>query len=126
MNSTSFGDFMNPGEFNQKTIKVDLFVKVNHVYPRRNCIEKTLEHSRRQPTTTETERLPCGAGRRHLQAGWPMGPIGQPLLAMSVSHGVKDQIYAVAQGRFDPTVQIWRCPLYIAAPTPLLEAILKS
>ena len=29
----SFGDFMSIGGFNQKTIKGDLFIKVNHGYP---------------------------------------------------------------------------------------------
>jgi hypothetical protein len=29
----SFGEFLFAGGFNQKTIKVDLFVKVNHIYP---------------------------------------------------------------------------------------------
>jgi hypothetical protein len=54
-----------------------------------------------------------------------MGPTGQPLLAMLVSHRLNDQIYVVAQGRFDPRIQFWRYPLYIAAPTPLSKAILK-
>ena len=31
--------------FIQKTIKVDLFVKVNHVYPRRKQLKKILEDS---------------------------------------------------------------------------------
>ena len=29
----SFGDFMTAGGFNQKTVKEDLFVKEDHVYP---------------------------------------------------------------------------------------------
>jgi hypothetical protein len=33
MSSMNFGDFMIVGGFNQKTIKEDLFVKVNHAYP---------------------------------------------------------------------------------------------
>ena len=32
--SMSFGEYVHAGGFNEKTIKVDLFVKVNHVYPR--------------------------------------------------------------------------------------------
>jgi hypothetical protein len=33
MSSMNFGDFMTVGGFNQKTVKEDLFVKVNHDYP---------------------------------------------------------------------------------------------
>ena len=74
MSSTGFGDFMTVGGFNQKTVKEDLFVKVNHVHPRRNRPGKTLEQSRRQTTITQPEPLPCGAVQPHLQAGRPMGP----------------------------------------------------
>ena len=33
INYMSFGESMFARGFNQKTVKVDLFVKVNHVYP---------------------------------------------------------------------------------------------
>ena len=36
--------------FNQKTVKEDLSVKANHVYPQRNRRRKTLEGSRGQTT----------------------------------------------------------------------------
>jgi hypothetical protein len=52
MSSTSFGDFVAIGGFNQKTIKEDIFVKANHIQPRWNRLGKTLEHSRRQTTAT--------------------------------------------------------------------------
>ena len=50
MNSTSFGEYVNVGGFNQKTIKVALFIKVNHVYPRQYRLRKTLEDTRGQTT----------------------------------------------------------------------------
>ena len=55
---------MTTGGFNQKTIKGDLFIKVNHVYPR-----QYLEHSRRQTTEADLEGMTCGTVRPHLQAG---------------------------------------------------------
>jgi hypothetical protein len=125
MNSTIFGEYVHVGGFNQKTIKVDLFVKVNHVYPLWNRLGKTLEHSRRQLTKTHAQRLTCGASRPHLQVGRPMRPTCHALLVTSVVHRLKDQIYAVALSRFDPRAQDWWLPLYIAARTPLPEAILK-
>ena len=70
----SFGESVSSAGFNQKIIKEDLFVKGNHVNPRRNQFEKTLEDSRGQSTEAELESLTCGAGRPHLQAGRPMGP----------------------------------------------------
>jgi hypothetical protein len=58
-------------------------------------LQNTLEG---KTTATETDPLPCGPNH-------PVGPTGQPLLRMSVLHRLKDQIYAVAQGWFDPRVQ---------------------
>jgi hypothetical protein len=92
----SFSEFMTARRFNQKTVKEDLFVKANHVHPRRNRPRKTLEQSRRQHTATRNETLQGRAGRPHLQADRPMGPPCQPLLATSVLHRLKDQIYAIA------------------------------
>ena len=71
MNSTSFGEYVNVGGFNQKTIKVALFIKVNHVYPRRNRLRKNLEHSRRQLIETHAQGLTCGAGRPVSVTGGP-------------------------------------------------------
>ena len=68
-----------------------------------------------------------------------MGPTGQRLLSMLISHRLSESISAIDQGRF---IQRWSreltrindvvipCPLlylgiYIAAPTPLTTAILK-
>jgi hypothetical protein len=50
-------------------------------------------------------------------ADLPVGPTCQALLATSVLHRLKDHIYVVALSRFDPRVQNWCYPLYIAAPT---------
>ena len=98
MSSTSFSDLITAGGFNQKTIKVDLFVKVNQVYPRQNRLGKTLEHSRRQLTKIHAQRLTFGAGR-------PSGTTYQCLLRMMVLHRLKDRIYAIYSSRFDPRVQ---------------------
>ena len=76
----SFGEYVTAGGFNQKTIKEDLFIKANHVYPRRYRLGKVLEDTRRCSTEADPEVLPCGAGQPHLQADQPMGPSGQPLL----------------------------------------------
>ena len=79
----SFGKYVFSVGFNQKTIKDDLFIKANHVYPQQNLCEKTLEHSRRQPTKANPKGLTCGAGWPHLQADWPVGPPCHALLSMS-------------------------------------------
>ena len=89
------------GGFTQKTIKEDLFVKANHVYPQQNRRGKTLEDSRRQTTKVEGRWLPCGAGRLHLQAAWPPRPTYQPLLRMSILHHLLDCIYIVLSSQFD-------------------------
>ena len=51
MNSMSFGESMISAGFIQKTIKVDLDVRVNRTYPQRNGHQKTREDStpRRSP-----------------------------------------------------------------------------
>jgi hypothetical protein len=46
----SVGESMTTGGFNQKTVKGDLFVKVNHVYLRRRQHGKVLEDTKRQYT----------------------------------------------------------------------------
>jgi hypothetical protein len=46
----SFGESIFSIGFNQKTIKEDLFVKANHVYPQRNWPGKILEDSKGQTT----------------------------------------------------------------------------
>ena len=101
----SFGEFVFAAGFNQKIVKVDLFVKVNHIYPQRNLCGKTLEHSRRQPTKADLEGLTCGADRPHLQGGRPMGPTCHAIFQMSVLHHLLDCIYAVLLSHFDPRVQ---------------------
>jgi hypothetical protein len=47
----SFGEPVFSAGFNQKTVKEDLFVKVNHVYPPRNQFEKTPEGNPRKQDT---------------------------------------------------------------------------
>jgi hypothetical protein len=52
--------------FNQKTIKVDLHVRVNNVISPRNIRGKVLEDSRGHHTEAGGRTLPCEAGRPHL------------------------------------------------------------
>ena len=75
----SFGESVFLVGFIQKTVKEDLFVKANHVYPRWYRLGKTLEHSRRQPTKADLEWLTCGAGR-------PVGSAGQSPLRRQFFH----------------------------------------
>jgi hypothetical protein len=56
-NSSSFGESVISVGFNQKTIKVDLHVRVNYAI---------LEDSRGLHTEAGGEMLPCGAGWPHL------------------------------------------------------------
>ena len=58
----SFGESMNVGGFIQKTVKGDLIVRLHYIYLRRKLLVKDLEHTRRQPTKADLERLTCGAG----------------------------------------------------------------
>ena len=62
MNSMSFGESVISAGFIQKTIKVDLDVKVNHAYPQRDGHKKDLEDSRGHHTAVEGE--------------WPLGAAG--------------------------------------------------
>ena len=82
----------------RKIIKEDLFVKENYRIPSRKQREKILEDYSRLSTEDRAKTLTWGAGQ-------PMGPTGQPLLAMSVSHHLKDRIYVVYSSRFDPRAQ---------------------
>jgi hypothetical protein len=68
MNSTSFGEFMISAGFIQKTVKVDLHVRVNYAIPSRNQHGKVIEDSRGLHTEVEGEALPCRASQPHLQA----------------------------------------------------------
>ena len=60
----SFGESVISAGCIQKTIKVDLDVRVNHAYPHQNGHQKTLEDSRGLHAEVERQRLP----RPHLQA----------------------------------------------------------
>jgi hypothetical protein len=96
INSTSFGEFMFAGGFNQKTVKVDPIVRLNHNYPRQKQLQKTQEG---KPLKRRTSGCP------HLQVGRPVGPTYQPLIRMLVLHRLLDYIYAVLSSWFDPRVQ---------------------
>jgi hypothetical protein len=61
----SFGESVISAGFIQKTIKVDLDVKVNRAYPQRNR-HKDLDDTRGHCTEVERQRLLGGAGWPHL------------------------------------------------------------
>jgi hypothetical protein len=65
-NSISFGESMFSAGFSHKTVKVDLYVRVNCAYPKRNRHQKDLEDSRGHHTTAGPEWLLGGAGWPHL------------------------------------------------------------
>ena len=52
--------------FIQKTIMVDLDVRINLAYPQQNRHQKTQEDTRGHHTMAEGEWLPGGAGRPQL------------------------------------------------------------
>ena len=81
--------------FIQKTVKVDLDVRINHAYPQRNEHQKVPEDSRILHTKAEGETLTCGADWPHLQAAWPLGPAVSLHVAISVVHRLLGCIYAV-------------------------------
>ena len=61
----SFGEFVFPAGFNQKTAKEDLFVKGNHRIPQRYLRGMTIEDSRRYSTKAGLEPQTGGAGQPH-------------------------------------------------------------
>ena len=62
----SFGEYVFPARFNQKTTKEDLFTKGNHGIPPRNRRGKTLEDYRRLSTKAGHMSLTCGASKTHM------------------------------------------------------------
>jgi len=88
----SFSESVFSAGFNQKTIKADLFVKGNHRIPPWDQCGKVLEDFRRLSTEENHKSLTYQAARPYLEAA---RPLCQPLLATSVLHHLKDQIYAI-------------------------------
>jgi hypothetical protein len=82
----SFGESIFFAGFIQKTIKMDLHVRINHAYPPRNGHQKVPKDSRGHHTKAGAKVLLGGAGRPHLYATWPLGPAVILHLIMSVSH----------------------------------------
>ena len=103
----SFGESVFSARFIQKTVKVDLDVRINRAYSRRKQLQKVPEGSREHHTEAEGEMAPGGAG--------------QPLLRMSVHHRLLGCIYAIHSSQFDPRAQDWGFSLYILAPTTPLR-----
>jgi hypothetical protein len=66
INSMSFGESIISAGFNQKTVKVDLHVRVNYEIPPRNQRGKVPKDSRGLYTEAGGGTLPCGAGRPHV------------------------------------------------------------
>jgi hypothetical protein len=94
-NSMSFDESMISAGFIQKTVKGDLYVKVNYAIPPRNQRGKVSEDSRGLHTKAGGEPLTCGARRPHLQAAGPLWVLPITLVAMSVSHHLLGCISAV-------------------------------
>ena len=101
----SFGESVFSAGFIHKTVKGDLFIKGNYGIPTCKQRRKILEDSRRLSTKADLEGLPCGAGRPHPQAAWPLGPPVSLYVTMSVLHRLLDCIYAILSSRFDPRAQ---------------------
>ena len=98
----SFGEFVFPAGFNQKTIKGDLFVKGNHGFPPRDQHGKVLEDSRRLSTEAGLNPLTCGASQPHLEAARPLWAPPIILFVMSVLHHLLGCILAIISSQFDP------------------------
>ena len=64
----SFGESVFSAGFIQKTVKVDLYVRINHAYPQRDGHQKDLEDTRGHHAEAERRRLPAGPTYR------PVGP----------------------------------------------------
>ena len=58
----SFGESMFSAGFIQKTVKVDLYVRINRVILQRDGHQKDLEDSSGHHTTAKGERPPGGTG----------------------------------------------------------------
>ena len=69
----SFGEFVFSIGVIQKTVKVDLDVRLNRAYPQRKQPQKVLEDSRGHHIKVEGEALLGGVGQPHLQASRPLG-----------------------------------------------------
>ena len=91
----SFGESAISAGFIQKSIKVDLDVRVNRAYPRRNGHQKTLEDSRGLHTEEGAETPPGGAARPHLEAARPPRVPSISLVAMSVLHRLLGCFYTI-------------------------------
>jgi hypothetical protein len=79
----SFSESVFSTRFIQKTVKVDVYVGINCVYPQRNRHQKALDDPGRLHTEAEG------------QPGWTLGPTVSPRVAMSVLHRLLGCIYAV-------------------------------
>ena len=101
----SFDEYIFCTGFIQKTIKVDLDVRLNRDNPWDKQHQKVIEDSRGYHTEAEGERSPSGAGRSHPQTDRSRDPTISLCLTTSVLHHLKDCIYAIYSCRFDPRAQ---------------------
>ena len=90
----SFGESMFSAGFNQKTIKGDLFIKVNHGIPPWDQRGKVPEDSRRLSTKVGLDPLTCGAAQ-------PLWAPPVTLFVMSFLHRLLGCISAIISSRFD-------------------------
>ena len=127
----SFSESVFSAEFNQKTVKEDLFVKRNHEIPPRNRCGKTLEDSRRRITKAGHVALTCGSTRPHLEAAQPLWapPVGC-LAPRPTYQPPRRNVDSPPPPRlhlrhplswFNPRAQDWCSFLYISAPTTPLR-----
>ena len=91
----SFGESIFSTGFIQKTVKVDLHVRINLAYLPRNGHQKVLEDTRGPHVEAKGQRLPSEARRPHLQVAQPQGPPISLHVVMSILHRLLGYIYAV-------------------------------
>ena len=65
-NSMSFVESVFSAGFIQKTVKVDLYIRINRAYSQRDGHQKDLEDTRGHHAKAERRRLPGGAARPNL------------------------------------------------------------
>jgi hypothetical protein len=117
-NSMCFGESIFSTGFNQKTIKVDLHVRVNYAIPLWNQRGKVPKDLRGLHNEAGGEALPCGDGRPHQQAARPLGPPVSLLVAMSISHCLLGCISSIPQFGLIQGLTL-QAQGYITRPYPL-------
>jgi hypothetical protein len=117
INSTSFDESLFSAGLFQKTTKRDLFVKGKFRIKIRHIHEKTLEDMRRHRNEVESEGLPSGAGRPHLQ---PTRPLWDSSMSFwSILPPSLRMHFSCTSSRFDPRAHVGPPRLYNETLAPL-------